>query len=385
MKAPINSHQSCWKHALVAVFCSASLASATSMRSAARPAIEPSSGILLVANSNETLHRNGEGYITLVDPASGEILKKIPDGGITAHEVVASKDGRLAFAPIYGNGVVGGPGTDGSIVSVLDLVAGKVAGTIDFGHGVRPHFAVWGPDGLIYVTIELEQAVSIIDPQTLKVVGSIPTGQINSHNVIVSHDGRRAYTSNVYPGTVSVLDVKARKLITVISVAPPEPDLKTAIAQKRWGVQRIGISPDDKTVLTCAWSKSEVIAIDTATNTVRATVPVASGCYGAVVTPDGKWALAPMAPARQMAVIDTKTMKLVRNVDLPAMPQEILVRPDGGEVYISCRAEDPKDKESVAFVRTADWTVERTVATGYFPDGLSWSVLDPASVLRRQN
>lgn len=361
------------------------LALAGATHRTARAASAPATGILLVANSNDTLHRDGEGYITLVDPSSGQILRKIPDGGITAHEVLASRDGKIAFAPIYGTGIVGGPGTDGSTVSVIDLVAGKVAGKIDFGRGVRPHFAVWGPDGLIYVTTELDKAVGIIDPKTWKVVGSIPTGQEDSHNVIVSHDGRRAYTSNVYPGTVSVLDVKARKLITVIPVAPPEPDLKTAIEQKKWGVQRIGISPDDKTVLTCAWSRSEVVAIDTATNTVKARIPVASGCYGAIVTPDGKWALAPMAPARQMAVIDMKTMKVANNVDLPAMPQEILVRPDGGEVYISCRAEDPEDKESVAFVRTSDWMVERTIATGYFPDGLSWSILSPESISRGQN
>ena len=95
---------------------------------------------------------------------------------------------------------------------VIDIAAGKVVGNLDFGHEVRPHLPVFGPkDGLLYVTTELDQAVTIVDPKTLKMVGSIPTGQPESHMLAISHDGRRGYTANVGPGTVSVLDMQARK------------------------------------------------------------------------------------------------------------------------------------------------------------------------------
>ncbi len=36
---------------------------------------------------------------------------------------------------------------------------------------------------------------------------------------VISHDGKRAYTSNVGSGTVSVLDLAARKTVKVIPVA----------------------------------------------------------------------------------------------------------------------------------------------------------------------
>ena len=74
----------------------------------------------------------------------------------------------------------------------MDVATHKVVGEINFDHGVRPHCAVFGPkDGLLYVTTELDHSITIIDPKTLKIVGSIPTGQPESHMFMLSHDGLR--------------------------------------------------------------------------------------------------------------------------------------------------------------------------------------------------
>jgi len=80
---------------------------------------------------------------------------------------------------------------------------------------------VIGPkNGLLYVSTELNRSITIIDPATLKIIGSIPTGQEQSHMFAITRDGRRAYTANVGPGTVSVLDLEAKKTITIIPVSP---------------------------------------------------------------------------------------------------------------------------------------------------------------------
>src|SRR6266545_3316272 len=169
----------------------------------------PAGGLLLVTNK-------GEESLGIVDPESGQVVATVPEGG-TGHEVAASPDGKVAYVPIYGNSGVGRPGTDGRNVLVIDIAVGKVIGNIDFGRGVRPHCAVFGPkNGLLYVTAELENSVRIIDPRTLKIVGSIPTRQPESHMLAITRDGTRGYTANVKAGTVSVLDLKARKTITII-------------------------------------------------------------------------------------------------------------------------------------------------------------------------
>ncbi len=128
----------------------------------------PAHGYLLVANK-------GDHSMGIVDPGSAQQVATIAEGGVTGHEVIASPDGRTAYVPIYGNSGVGKPGTDGRNIVVIDIRSRKITGNIDFGRGVRPHCALFGPrNGLLYVTTELENAVSVIDPHTLKVVASVP-------------------------------------------------------------------------------------------------------------------------------------------------------------------------------------------------------------------
>ena len=117
--------------------------------------------------------------------------------------------------PIYGDSGVGKAGTDGRHLVVIDIASRTIKATLDFGHGVRPHCPLFNPkDGLLYVTTELDNSVTIVDPATMKIVGSVPTGQPESHMLAITRDGRRGYTSNVGPGTVSVLDLEARKTLS---------------------------------------------------------------------------------------------------------------------------------------------------------------------------
>jgi len=305
-------------------------------------------GRLLVA-------QKGDRSLAIVDPAAGTVIANVAENGTTGHEVAGSADGRLAFVPIYGNSGVGKPGTDGKNIVVVDVASQKVVGNIEFDHGVRPHCAVMGPkDGMLYVTTELDKAVTIIDPKTLKIVGAIPTGQAESHMLALSHDGLRGYTANVGPGTVSVLDVKARKTIAIIPVSG--------------NVQRIAISNDDRWVFTADQTEPRMVVIDTATNKVANWVKIDGLGYGAAPTVDGRWLLVAVPDENKMDVIDLKTMTLAHSVAVGANPQEVLVSPDGKLAYVSCMGAN-----QVTEIDLATWTVKRTIATGNGTDGLGWA------------
>ena len=306
-----------------------------------------SAGLLLVANK-------GDQTLGLVDTDSGRQIATIVEGGVTGHEVVASPDGKKAFVPIYGNSGVGMPGTDGSTIAVIDLGEHKLIRTVDFGHGVRPHCAVFGPkDGLLYVTTELEKSVTVIDPQTFKLLGSVPTGQPESHMLAISPNGRTGYTANVGPGTVSVLDLLGRKTLTVISVAGH--------------VQRISLSPDGHWVFTSDTEKPRLAVIDTATNKVDRWIDLPGTGYGSAPTPDGKWLLAAIPSTNEVAVVNVATMRVVRTIKVPPSPQEVLVRPDGGVAYVSCSA-----SHQIAAIQINDWSVKQ-IEAGRGADGLAWA------------
>jgi YVTN family beta-propeller protein len=304
--------------------------------------------LLLVANkANHT--------ISLIDPNIGQPIAVVDVHSVTGHEIAASSDGKLAYVPIFGDSGVGQPGSDGRNVAVVDLAARKVVETIDFGHGVRPHCAVRNPtDGLLYVTTELDQAVTAIDPQALKVVGKITTGQPESHMLAITRDGRRGYTTNVGPGTVSVLDLENRKPITVIPVAPR--------------IQRIALSVDDRLVFTSDQSKAQLAVIDTGTNKVAAWIPLPAIGYGPAATPDGRRLVIALRTGNQVAVIDLATMKVEHTIDVPAAPQAVLVSPDGATAYVSCDA-----SAKIAKIRTSDWIVEKLIDAGPSADGLAWA------------
>lgn len=316
--------------------------------------VTQSQSLLLPAQSLLLVDQKGDGSLALVDPAAGKVLANVAEDGVTGHEVAASPDGRFAFVPIYGDSGVGKPGTDGRNIVVIDLAGRKIAANIEFDHGVRPHCAVFGPDGLLYVTTELDRSVTIIDPKTRKIVGLIPTGQPESHMLAISRDGLRGYTANVGPGTVSVLDMKARKTLAIIPVSGE--------------VQRIAISPDGQWVFTADQTQPRLAVISTATNSVKSWVPLSGLGYGSAVTPDGRFLLIAVPDANNVDVIDLATMTRVRSIPVARSPQEVLIQPNGKTAYVSCAGSNQVDA-----IDLGTWTVTQHIATGRGTDGLGWA------------
>jgi YVTN family beta-propeller protein len=305
-------------------------------------------GALLVANQTSQ-------SLSIIDPVTEKQIAVVPEDAYTGHEVAASPDGKMAFVPIYGDSGVGKPGSDGRTMDVIDIASRKVVHTVDFGHGARPHRVLYEPhSGLLYVTTELDHSVTVIDPHTLKIVGSVPTGQAESHMLAITRDGSRGYTANVGPGTVSVLDLKARKTIAVIPVADK--------------VQRISLSNDDNLVFIADYTKPQLAVIDTATNKIKTWIPLPSIGYGTASTNDGRWLLVAMTSANKVAVVDLSTLQVARVIDVPTDPTEILVRPDGAEAYVSCG-----QSGKVAVLDLAGWKLRTTIDAGKGADGLAWA------------
>ncbi len=315
---------------------------------ATAPLCGASDGLLLVANK-------GSRNLSLVDPVAEKEIAVIGEDGVTGHEVIASPDGRLAYVPIFGNAGVGRAGTDGQIIRVMDLEKREIVGTVDFGKGVRPHCALFHPkNGLLYVTTEIEQTVSVVDPGTLKVIRSIATGKPESHMLAISHDGRRGYTANFGSGSISVLDLEADKLIKVVDVAPR--------------VQRVSVSPDDRWVITADQTAFRLAVIDARTNEVASSIPLPGVAYGTAFTRDGKWLLVVFPGINQVGLIDFGARKVVKTLEVPKAPQAVLLRPDEAVAYVSCDS-----SKQIAAIDVKTWTVRKLIDVGPGADGLAWA------------
>jgi YVTN family beta-propeller protein len=323
------------------------MATANAQTKAPAPS-QPAKGLLLVCNK-------GDRTLSIIDPATGNQLAAVDEDGTTGHEVIASADGKLAFVPIYGNSGVGHAGTDGQLIRVIDLEKHTIVGTLDFGKGLRPHCAMIGPKNkLLYVTTELSNSIAVIDPGTFKILDAIPTGQSESHMLIIDGAGRYGYTANVGPGTVSVIDLQEKKVVKIISVS------KTT--------QRIAISPDDRWVFTADQTRPQLAVIDTKKNEVAKWIELPGFGYGTAPTPDGNWLVVAVPALQKVALVDLKTMKVTRTVDVPKSPQEVLMRPDGKVAYVSCDA-----SKQVAAIDLQSFSVEKLIPAGKGADGLAWA------------
>ncbi len=299
----------------------------------------------------------GDKTMSVVDPATDKQVSVVDEHQTTmhAHEVAVGPDARIAFLPIYGNVGVGSPGLDGAEMLAINWQTGQIVATVDFGRGVRPHCAVYEPvRKLLYVTTELDDTVTIVDPKSYRILGTVPTGAHQSHMLAISSDGKRGYTSNVNPGSVSVLDLVARKTIAVIPIA--------AVSQ------RIAISRDDRWVFTSDETQPRMAVIDTKTNSIARYIDLPGHGYGSATTPQGRWLLVPIPSKNLVAVVDIRSMKVERTIPVDKTPQETLVRPDGRFAYVSCVG---AKKVSVIDLRL--WKTTTSIDVGNNPDGLAWS------------
>lgn len=320
-------------------------------RRAARDGARERIDLLVVNKADQQL-----GMISLARSAQTRV---VPLSSFTGHEVAVAGDGRTAFVPIYSDAGVGVPGSDGRTIDIVDLPSAAITRTHDVGAAVRPHCAIAGDDGILYVTAELRDEVVLLDQTTMDRVGVIPTGAPESHMLAVSADRSIACTSNVAPGSVSVLDIASRSLRGVVEVA------------RR--VNRISLSGDGALAFTADQTTPRMAVIDTRELAVRSWMRLPGIGFGSAVTADGTLVVA-LRSEDAVAIIDLERGGPARVVTVPAGPQAIVLDDAHRHAYSACHVDNV-----VVEIDLRAAKVTKVIPTGRNPDGLCW-VPAPAAV-----
>ncbi len=314
----------------------------------------PGRALLALSKTNHTL--------AIVDPATLNIIARIPVGE-DPHEVIASSDGKTAYVCIYGGGAF-------HEINVIDLVAQKPLFNIDTRPLFGPHDITF-VNGKAWFTAEGSKSVGRYDPPTGKLDWTMGTGQDRTHMIYVTPDGKKIYTTNVSSGTVSIL---CDSIIPPGKGAPPNArpreDWTQTIVPTARGSEGFDVSLDGNELWTASSDDGTITVIDLVAK--KQLAKINAGVIGAnrlKFTPDGKQVFISSLRTGELTIYDAKTRKEIKRLKLGRGAAGILMDPFDFRAFVACSADN-----YIAVINLITLEVTGQLDVGGVPDGLAWAV-----------
>ena len=291
----------------------------------------------------------GDQTLAVVDPRTLQVLGRVPSGP-DPHEVVASADGRFAYISNYNGG--------GNIITPVDLVAMKAMPPIDLGPLRAPHGLAFA-GGRLWFTAEGAKTVGTYDPATGRVERVLDTGQNGTHMVFVSDDLRRVVTTNMGSGNVTIAEKPAgggaEWTQTLVTVGPRG--------------EGFDVSPDGKEAWVANAGDGTISILDLAARKAKETIPAGvNGANRLKFSPDGKLVLVSTLSGSDLTVVDAATRRVARRVNV-GRAAGIQMQPDGTRAFVACTPEN-----HVAIIDLKTLEIAGRLDAGRQPDGLAWVV-----------
>ncbi len=314
----------------------------------------PKRSLLALSKANHTL--------AIVDPVTLKVIARIPIGE-DPHEVVASSDGRTAYVCIYGGGSL-------HELNVIDLVAQKPLLNIDTRPLFGPHDITF-VNGKAWFTAEGSKSVGRYDPATGKLDWSMGTGQDRTHMIYVTADGKKIYTTNISSGTVSILaDTQIQSGRMAPPNAKPREDWIQTVVPAARGSEGFDVSADGSELWTASSEDGTISIIDLGAKKLAAKIDAkVVGANRLKFTPDGKQVFISSLQTGELTVYDAKSHTEIKRLKIGHGAAGILMDPAGSRAFVACSADN-----YVAVIDLKTLEVTSHLDVGGVPDGLAWAV-----------
>jgi YVTN family beta-propeller protein len=235
--------------------------------------------------------------------------------------------------------------TGGNSLTVIDPMSGKITGEIRVEDPYNLYFT---PDGKMAVVVaERHKRLDFHDPQTWKLIKSVPVEWPGVDHLAFSRDGSYLVASCEWSGRIVKVDLRKLELVADMALGkfpidvlrPPRQHLMFIADQGRNGVYVI--DPD-------AWKELQFI-------------PTGRGTHGLLLSHDEKRVYASNRMEGSISVIDIATRKVIAKWKTGGTPDMGQLSPDGTQLWISSRY--PLAGRSNSDVRVVDTRTGEVIAT----------------------
>jgi len=201
-----------------------------------------------------------------------------------------------------------------------------------------------------YVTNIFTDTVSVIDTVTNSELTTIPVGS-RPIAVAVTPNGTRAYVANQNASSVSVINTFSNTVIETISVG--------------LGPSGVAITPNGASIYVTNQGHHTVSVIDNSSLSVTATINVGFAPFGIAISPDGTRAYVTNLISNSVSVINTTT-NAVTTIPVGTRPFAVAFNAAGTRAYVANSSSD-----NVSVIDTATNMVIATIAVGDAPIALA--------------
>lgn len=287
--------------------------------------------------------------LSYYDIASGERLHSIALEEFP-HEFVVDAAKRFAYVGHYGVETSGHLGHGGTRIFQIDIAARRLARTIDIAPFNRLHGMQMDQQGRLYALSEDRAQLVVLDhPETDTAPRrAVPTGGIKSHLFALTRDGQTAYVMNLLSHTVT----RIRPHDATVPPVPCSPGEKP---------EGHALSADEKTLyVTNRWSNTLAV-IDTATMKVLREAPSREDPTRLFLHRDGRLVVTNYGE-RSLSVVDPASLEELAHIPMEARPIALSFHPTRPLAFVS------QDNDQLGYFNMETLAFERFIGTQREPD-----------------
>jgi DNA-binding beta-propeller fold protein YncE len=300
--------------------------------------------------------------IRFYDPQTLMEMKVLDSPETTVHELALSCDRKLAFVPLYGDGIYGNNKNPNNKILMIELARQALVDVIELGEFVAPHGMVTTRDGKVWVVCDLPNKLLCIDPAGKRVEAVFDAPAKGAHLVEKLPDENKLYIS-AKEGDLAAFDLARRAFTATIPMGrngiasgngsgseglTPTPDGRRLIAidndrselrvidvtvdreidrvpllpyvltnVKRSRLAKLAFSRDGRTLVATSYASALAWIIQAANYRAQTMIPLAKGPMGIAFPADGR-----------TAIVSSHDSGLLTRIDLEE--KRVLSAHDGG-------------------------------------------------------